>query len=59
MLIFLAAGLDTAKGFTLGLVRRIRELCWAAVGLGILGRLGGAARPAGSGADSPQLARLT
>ena len=59
VLIFLAAGLDTAKGFTLGLVRRIRELCWAAVGLGILGRLGGAARPAGSGADSPQLARLT
>jgi hypothetical protein len=36
-LIFLAAGLDPAKGFTLGLVRRLRELCWAAVGLGLLG----------------------
>ena len=36
-LIFLAAGLDPAKGFTLGLVRRVRELCWAAVGFGLLG----------------------
>ena len=59
VLIFLAAGLDTAKGFTLGFVRRLRELCWAAVGLTILGRLGGTARVARSAADSPQLARLT
>jgi uncharacterized protein (TIRG00374 family) len=41
VLIFLGAGLDVAKGFMLGFVRRIRELCWAAVGFGILGRLGG------------------
>lgn len=37
ILIFLAAGLDPAKGLALGLARRIRELAWAAVGLGVLG----------------------
>jgi len=59
VLIFLAAGLDPAKGFTLGFVRRLRELCWAAVGLALLGRRGARARAAGSRADGPQLARLT
>jgi uncharacterized protein (TIRG00374 family) len=39
ILIFLAAGLDPAKGLALGLVRRIRELAWAAVGLGVLGAI--------------------
>lgn len=38
VLIFLAAGLDPSKGFTLGLVRRLREQVWAAIGLGLLGR---------------------
>jgi uncharacterized protein (TIRG00374 family) len=33
VLIFLAMGLDPAKGFTLGFIRRIRELAWAAIGL--------------------------
>ena len=58
VLIFLAAGLDAAKGFTLGFVRRLRELCWAAVGLALLGRRG-AARAAVSDAGARQLARLT
>ena len=60
ILIFVAAGLDPAKGLALGLVRRIRELAWAGVGLGLLG---GAER--GRNAASPtevltaQSARLT
>jgi hypothetical protein len=37
--IFAALGLDPAKGFALGFVRRLRELAWAAVGLGIYGFL--------------------
>jgi uncharacterized protein (TIRG00374 family) len=36
-LIFLVAGLDPAKGLALGLIRRLRELAWAAAGLGLLG----------------------
>lgn len=36
VLIFLAAGLSPAKGLAFGLARRIRELAWAAVGLGFL-----------------------
>ena len=39
VLIFVALGLDPAKGLTLGLVRRARELAWAAVGFAILGHL--------------------
>ena len=35
--IFAALGLDPAKGFMLGFVRRLRELAWAAVGLAIYG----------------------
>jgi hypothetical protein len=35
--IFFALGLDPAKGFSLGLVRRLRELVWGLVGLIILG----------------------
>lgn len=35
--IFLALGLDPAQGFSLGLVRRLRELVWGLVGLTILG----------------------
>lgn len=35
--IFLALGLDPARGFSLGLVRRLRELVWGLVGLTILG----------------------
>ncbi len=62
-LIFLVAGLDPAKGLALGLIRRIRELAWAAVGLGLLG-----AMPRGEpllspdedqGARAAQAARLT
>ncbi|MGE5414611.1 MAG: flippase-like domain-containing protein [Syntrophomonadaceae bacterium] len=37
VLIFLAAGLDPSKGFTLGLVRRLREQFWAVIGLALLG----------------------
>jgi glycosyltransferase 2 family protein len=36
MLIFTALGIDATKGLSLGLLRRIRELVWAAVGLLIL-----------------------
>jgi putative membrane protein len=38
VLIFTVLGLDPAKGLALGIVRRIRELVWAAVGLLILSR---------------------
>ena len=34
--IFLALGLDPARGFSLGLVRRLRELTWGLAGLAIL-----------------------
>lgn len=37
VLIFLALNLDPAKGLALGVVRRLRELVWAAAGLAILG----------------------
>jgi uncharacterized protein (TIRG00374 family) len=59
VLIFLAAGLDTVKGFTLGFVRRLRELCWAVVGLALLGRRGARFRAAEPGTEGRQLARLT
>jgi uncharacterized protein (TIRG00374 family) len=35
--VFLALGLDPARGFSLGLVRRLRELTWGLAGLAILG----------------------
>ena len=38
VLIFTLLGLDPAKGLALGIVRRIRELTWASVGLLILSR---------------------
>jgi len=38
VLIFTILGLDPAKGLSLGIVRRIRELTWALVGLLILSR---------------------
>ena len=38
VLIFTILGLDPAKGLALGIVRRIRELTWASIGLLILSR---------------------
>ena len=38
VLIFTLLGLDPTKGLTLGLVRRLRDLSWAGVGLVILSR---------------------
>jgi uncharacterized protein (TIRG00374 family) len=38
VLIFLAMGLDAAKGLTLGVIRRLCGLFWAVVGLALLGR---------------------
>jgi uncharacterized protein (TIRG00374 family) len=38
VLIFLAMGLDPAKGLTLGVIRRLCGLLWAGVGLVFLGR---------------------
>jgi hypothetical protein len=38
VLIFLAMGLDPAKGLALGFTRRLCQLAWAGVGLVILGR---------------------
>jgi len=38
VLIFTLLGLDPAKGLALGIVRRIRELSWALIGLVILSR---------------------
>jgi putative membrane protein len=39
VLIFTLLGLDAAKGLSFGILRRIRELVWAGVGLLILSRL--------------------
>jgi putative membrane protein len=46
VLIFSLLGLDTGKGLSLGILRRIRELVWAGVGLLILSRLQASLRPA-------------
>jgi putative membrane protein len=40
VLIFAALGLDPALGLSIGVLRRIRELAWALIGLLILGRFG-------------------
>jgi glycosyltransferase 2 family protein len=46
VLIFTLLGLDPAKGLALGMLRRIRELTWALIGLGLLSRQHLRARPA-------------
>jgi putative membrane protein len=46
VLIFTILGLDPAKGLALGILRRIRELTWALIGLLILSRQQLAVRPA-------------
>lgn len=46
VLIFTLLGLDPAKGLALGIVRRIRELTWASIGLLILSRRQLSTRPA-------------
>jgi putative membrane protein len=46
VLIFTVLGLDPAKGLALGIVRRIRELTWASIGLLILSRHQLGTRPA-------------
>jgi len=46
VLIFTILGLDPAKGLALGIVRRIRELTWASIGLLILSRHQLSTRPA-------------
>lgn len=44
--IFLALGLDPVKGVALGLIRRLRGIAWAAVGLAVFGALqSGRAQP--------------
>jgi hypothetical protein len=43
VLVFAALGLDPARGFTLGVVRRIRELVYAGLGLAALALLAGRA----------------
>ncbi len=50
--IFAALHLDPTKGFALGFVRRLRELAWAAVGLGLYGYL--QRHPAASTASGAQ-----
>ncbi len=45
VLIFTILGLDPAKGLALGILRRIRELTWALIGLLILSRQQLAVRP--------------
>jgi len=45
VLIFTILGLDPAQGLALGIVRRIRELAWASIGLLILSRRQLAAHP--------------
>ena len=46
VLIFTILGLDPAKGLALGILRRIRELTWASVGLLMLSRRQFSTRPA-------------
>jgi uncharacterized protein (TIRG00374 family) len=53
VLIFAALALDGAKGLSLGVLRRIRELAWAAVGLLILWRRQLGAAPAPAAAPAP------
>jgi len=45
VLIFTLLGLDPAKGLAVGILRRIRELTWAVIGLLLLSRQQLAARP--------------
>ncbi len=45
VLIFTVLGLDAAKGLSFGILRRIRELVWAGVGLFVLSRLQADLRP--------------
>ncbi len=47
--IFHVLGLDPARGFALGFVRRLRELAWAAVGLGLYGWFQRVEQPARAG----------
>jgi hypothetical protein len=51
VLLFATLGLDPARGLTVGIVRRIRELIYAGLGLAILAWL--TARAAGSGSCVP------
>lgn len=46
VLIFLLLGLTSAQGLSFGLVRRIRELAWAGIGLAVLSTLQAELRPA-------------
>jgi len=52
VLIFSLLGLSAAKGLSLGILRRIRELTWAGVGLLILSRLQAEPRAVGDPATS-------
>ena len=54
VLIFTLLGLDAAKGLSFGIMRRIRELTWSAIGLLIFSRLHGEARTAVSPAPLPR-----
>jgi len=45
VLIFTLLGLDAAKGLSMGILRRIRQLVWAGIGLIILSRLQAGLRP--------------
>ena len=50
VLIFTLLGLDPAKGLSFGILRRVRELAWAGIGLVIFSRLQAAPRPSTNGA---------
>lgn len=50
VLIFTLLGLGPTKGLSFGILRRIRELTWAAIGLVIFSRLQAAPRPAADAA---------
>ncbi len=54
VVLFAALGLDPARGLTVGVVRRIRELIYAGLGLAALGWL--TARPASSSSSSSRTA---
>jgi len=53
--IFLAFGLDAGAGLSFGVIRRVRELVWVAIGYGVLAAWGGRPRAGAGEAPGPGL----
>ena|SRR5947207_2116466 len=57
VLVFVAFGLGAPLGLAFALVRRLRELCWTAVGLIVLMTMGGSVRARGGALTLPTTGR--